>query len=1239
MFPQIIVDVELCLLFMMPNDPSVEIPSVLEKMATYKLFVATGTNQFAGTNDNVYATVIGKQGESGKKKLDNFGKDHYRGCVGEYHVRSKVPLGDILFVELEKRSTIGDDWFCRYVEVKCPDGTCKIFPCYRWFVGNMTIRLRESSARKVQDDTIHDFHYHRQKELQERQQTYRFPMCFIQANPWSRYETQTALQKLVSGSSHSPFKLKNLFSFLAYVMEHWKEDWFFGYQFLNGCNPRMIKSCRVLPVNFPVTEDMVQATLGPNTTLDKELNAGTIYLVDYNILDGIPANKIRGKHQYITAPLCLLYEHPERGLIPLAIQIQQKPGQDNPIFLPSDSELDWLLAKMWVRHAEFQVYEALSHLLCTHLVCEVFCIATMRQLPAVHPVYKLLIPHMRDTLEINTNARLTLVSDIGIFKQIVSTGGEGLGVLLQKECQKIEFMSLLPKSDFEKRGVSQLKNYVYRDDCLKVWDTIESFVSGIVDLFYSSDDDVKEDKELQNWIDDVVTEGFKDLPNFGLPRNIEDKKALVTILAGVIFTSSALHAAINNGQVWLGQYPEDHFTEKAVKHHIDKFQEALKKIEKSIEERNANRKPLCPEQGREEPEAAPLRARVEWKKTKLTWRSRGMATYKVTVATGTTEYSGTIDSVYATLIGEHGESKTTALDNLGRDFRRGTVGEYDVCSSVPLGEILFVELEKRQFVGDNWFCCYVKVNYPDGTCKTFPCYRWFVGNMTIRLREGSGKACVSFLLKVYSSFISVYSKMMWQTWRPAIPKCIDVISENDIPEDYRFNYEKRIDFKKSLNNALKELLIKELLNNFEKPWHDLEDFQRCLRKPSPIAAYVMEHWKEDSFFGYQFLNGCNPRMIKSCYCLPKNFPVTKDMVQATLGSQTTLDKEMKAGNIYLVDYCILEGIPANVINGKWQYVTAPLCLLYDHPMKGLIPLAIQIQQKPDQNNPIFLPSDPELDWLLAKMWVRHAEFQVYEVLSHLLHTHLVSEVFCIATMRQLPAVHPVYKLLFPHMHDTLEINTNARLNLISENGIFKEVVSTGGDGLLPLLQRECKKMKFKSLLPTFDFEERDVNRLKNYFYRDDSLKIWNAIKSFVSGIVDLYYSSDKDVMVDKELQNWIHDVYDWCSWVPNTPCTMRSPPPPKKGLATMELIMNTLPDIHQSCTEVAITWVLSREQPIAVFLGHYPEYFTEETARAHIKKFQEALGEIEKSIEARNTNPKLKYEYLLPRRIENSIAI
>lgn len=45
--------------------------------------------------------------------------------------------------------------------------------------------------------------------------------------------------------------------FLDYVQKHWQEDAFFGYQYLNGVNPMLIRRCSVLPQNFPVTDDMV----------------------------------------------------------------------------------------------------------------------------------------------------------------------------------------------------------------------------------------------------------------------------------------------------------------------------------------------------------------------------------------------------------------------------------------------------------------------------------------------------------------------------------------------------------------------------------------------------------------------------------------------------------------------------------------------------------------------------------------------------------------------------------------------------------------------------------------------------------------------------------------------------------------------------------------------------------------------------------------------------------------------
>lgn len=671
-----------------------------------------------------------------------------------------------------------------------------------------------------------------------------------------------------------------------------------------------------------------------------------------------------------------------------------------------------------------------------------------------------------------------------------------------------------------------------------------------------------------------------------------------------------------------------------------------------------------------------------------------MEVYNVTVATGTSEYSGTNNYIFVTLVGEKGESERTILDNPGLDFCRGAVDQYKVTSPSPLGSLLLVRLEKQRYwVEDNWFCRYVTVELPgEDTVLTFPCYRWLIGDTKVEIREGTAKTLAS---DDSSPQLQAHRKTelqerqktyRWVTWAPGIPKCIDAKTEADLPQDVRFDNEKRSDFEHSLHYALLELSLKKLAIRFGKSWNDLDDFKRIFWKlRSPIAEYCMEHWKEDWFFGYQCMNGSNPRMIKRCKKLPENFPVTPNMVQSSMAPRTDLDKELKAGNIYLLDYVIMDGVPANTIKGKLQHIAAPLCLLYQHPDEGLIPIAIQLGQFPSLDTPIFLPKDPPLAWLLAKMWVRHSEFQVFQVLSHLLRTHLVVEVFCVATLRQLPAVHPIYKLLAPHLRYTLEINCRGRTQLISANGIFKRVVSTGGDGLLILAQREYKVLTYRSLQPHNDFTDRGVSQLPKYFYREHSLMLWEAIHGFVSGMVNLYYPSDRDMQEDLEIQAWFRDIseegftelpnfglpsklntreelstllsvaifsstsqhaatnngqFDWCAWVPNTPCTMRRPPPTDKDAVTMEMIMATLPDISQSCIQMAITWHLGRAQPDAIPLGTYTEeHFTEGKAQEQIDKFRRELKKIEDHILKQNEGLELQYLFLLPSRIENSITI
>lgn len=66
------------------------------------------------------------------------------------------------------------------------------------------------------------------------------------------------------------------------------------------------------------------------------------------------------------------------------------------------------------------------------------------------------------------------------------------------------------------------------------------------------------------------------------------------------------------------------------------------------------------------------------------------------------------------------------------------------------------------------------------------------------------------------------------------------------------------------------------------------------------------------------------------------------MVADSLGRGTTLDKEMKEGRIFIVDYEVLQGIPAGTIHGRQQYVAAPLCLLHQDANGHLRPIAIQV---------------------------------------------------------------------------------------------------------------------------------------------------------------------------------------------------------------------------------------------------------------------------------------------------------
>ncbi|XP_061765252.1 hydroperoxide isomerase ALOXE3-like [Nerophis ophidion] len=666
-----------------------------------------------------------------------------------------------------------------------------------------------------------------------------------------------------------------------------------------------------------------------------------------------------------------------------------------------------------------------------------------------------------------------------------------------------------------------------------------------------------------------------------------------------------------------------------------------------------------------------------------------MVVYEVTVYTGDRVHATTLNNIHIKLVGTEGESDRTWLMSLF--IFRGSVSTYTVTCENSLGQLLLIELEKRKFFlvpSDAWFPDKVEIKSPEGDVYTFPVYSWISDSETHRYREGKA-------LRIFeeNNPLGQYAREQelsqrsedysWDLYHPGLPYSIKADDPLTLPDEVQFSFTKSTQFAFTAATGVAELKLKGLAENHDS-WKNLDDINEVFhKKDTALSDYVQEHWKEDDFFGYQYLNGVNPILIRRCKTLPPNFPVTDDMVCIPAGSD--LSNELKQGNIYLCDYKNLDGMPANTVLGKQQYLMAPLVLFHKRPDDKLMPIAIQLKQSPGEDNPIFLPTDSTHDWLTARIFVRSADFTEHQLNTHLLRTHLLAEVFAVSLLRNLPMVHPLYKLLIPHTRYTLQINELARDRLIGPTGVFTLIAASGRDTLSRILARSLSAITYTSLCIPDDIAERDMQDVPNYYYRDDGLKIWNIMYKFVQGLLEYYYKSDDDVLKDSELQTWIGDIfehgflsqpqtgipqsfttvpemikfvtmvmftsscqhaavnsgqYDYGGWMPNSPLTLQRPPPTKKGTTTEATMLATLPPISVTAQGMATLWLLSRQSSDFVALGHYPEdHFTEETPRQLQREFKAELEVLTTVIRKRNADLEIPYTYLDPNSVENSVAI
>lgn len=222
---------------------------------------------------------------------------------------------------------------------------------------------------------------------------------------------------------------------------------------LAGPNPVLIHRIAQPDDRFPVTDAHFKVAL-PDDTLAAAGAEGRLFLVDYDVLDGIENGVTPGGMQkYLYAPLALFaVSKTTKALTPVAIQCRQKPAADNPIFTPDDG-YNWRIAKTIVEIADGNYHEAITHLGRTHLTVEPFVVAAHRQLARNHPLSVLLQPHFDGTLAINHLARLKLISPDGVVDRLLGGKISATLGLTAWAVQNHPFRELMPPDTFRRRGV------------------------------------------------------------------------------------------------------------------------------------------------------------------------------------------------------------------------------------------------------------------------------------------------------------------------------------------------------------------------------------------------------------------------------------------------------------------------------------------------------------------------------------------------------------------------------------------------------------------------------------------------------------------------------------------------------------------------------------------------------------------------------------------------------------------
>ncbi|PHU29513.1 Linoleate 13S-lipoxygenase 2-1, chloroplastic, partial [Capsicum chinense] len=369
----------------------------------------------------------------------------------------------------------------------------------------------------------------------------------------------------------------------------WLRDEEFARQTLAGLNPYSIRLVTEWPLKSKldpkaygppesaIAKETIELEIEGLMTVEEAIEQKKLFILDYHDLLLPFVNKVNElKGTVLYGSRTLFFLTPNGTLRPLAIELTRPPVDDKPqwkeVYCPSTWHATgawlWRTAKAHVLAHDSGYHQLVSHWLRTHCATEPYIIASNRQLSVMHPIYRLLFPHFRYTMEINATAREALINANGVIETSFSLGKYSMELSAVAYDLEWRFDRQALPEDLLSRGLAEedpnapyglkltIEDYPFANDGLVLWDTLKQWVIAYVNHYYPQTNLIESDIELQAWWSEIKNVGHGDKKDEPWWPELKTPNDLIGIVTTIIWVASAHHAAVNFGQYsYAGYFP------------------------------------------------------------------------------------------------------------------------------------------------------------------------------------------------------------------------------------------------------------------------------------------------------------------------------------------------------------------------------------------------------------------------------------------------------------------------------------------------------------------------------------------------------------------------------------------------------------------------------------------------------------------------------------------------------------